>query len=264
MRGDPRNWQIIALGLLLAFNIAALDYGARLLPSLVAIACSVLTQLAFSRRKRAELRSPLITGLSLSLLLRGDGLWVIAAGAVCAVASKFLLRARGRHFWNPAAFGIVAMLLTGHAWVTPGQWGSSAVLAAFFALLAAGVLSRAARVNTALLFLLAYAALLALRAVKLGDPWTIPFHQMQSGSILLFAFFMVTDPKTTPRRFAGRLLFVVAVAVLAYRLAFIGQIRPALYWALFVLAPAVPALDWIGDRLAGSASSARMFKESLA
>jgi enediyne biosynthesis protein E5 len=245
LRGDARNLQILALATLLLYNLATLDYGSHLAPSLTTIAVSLATQALFTHwhRLKPDLRSPLITGLSLSLLLRGDSLWIMAGGAAAAIASKFLLRLRGSHCWNPAAFGIVAMLLTGHAWVSPGQWGTSAWLAALFGLLALAVLSRAARLSTALLFLAAYGGCLLLRAQHLGDPLTIPLHQVQSGALLLYAFFMVTDPKTTPRQFWVRAAFVVAVACLAHRLAFFYQLRPALYWALFVLAPAVPLLD---------------------
>jgi Na+-transporting NADH:ubiquinone oxidoreductase subunit NqrB len=244
-RHDARNWQILALGTLLLFNLATLDYGAHLLPSLTAVAATLLTQLWFTRRLRLplDLRSPLITGLSLSLLLRVDGLWVMACGGIAAIASKYLLRLRGAHCWNPAAFGIVAMLLSGHAWVSPGQWGTSAWLAALFGLLALLVLTRAGRASTALLFLATFGACLLLRAWRLGDPPSIPLHQMQSGALLLYAFFMITDPRTTPRQALPRALFAVAVALLAFHLAYHLQLRPALYWALFALAPLVPLLD---------------------
>jgi Na+-transporting NADH:ubiquinone oxidoreductase subunit NqrB len=244
-RREARNWQILALASLLAFNLSRLDYGASVVPSAVAITVCLAVQAVWSKTQALplDLRSPLITGLSLSLLLRGDALWVMAAGAAAAIASKFILRFRGSHVWNPAAFGIVAMLATGHAWVSPGQWGGSILLVLFFGLLAISVLVHAGRVLTALFFLAAYASLLALRAYRLGDPWTIPAHQLESGALLLFAFFMVTDPRTTPKRFSAQAIFVFAVAILAHYLAFTWQCRPALYWALFALAPATPLLN---------------------
>ena len=263
-RSDARNWQILALSVLLSYNLATLDYGSHLAPSLVAVAMSLATQTLFTRwrRQTLDLRSPLITGLSLSLLLRGDGLWIMAGGAAAAIASKYLLRVRGRHCWNPACFGIVAMLLTGHAWVSPGQWGTSAWLCALFGLLAVAVLSRAGRVSTALLFLAAFGGSLLLRAERLGDPLTIPLHQMQSGALLLYAFFMITDPKTTPRGFWPRAVFTIAVACLAHRLAFFYQLRPALYWALFALAPAVPLLDALFRPAPRAASRSPMLMET--
>src|ERR1700676_1113068 len=102
---DARHFQIAALGVLLAFNITSLDLGARVLPSVLALASALATQALCSRLwrlPRVQLRSPLITGLSLSLLLRADEPWVYVAAGIIAISSKFLLRLEGKHLWNPA------------------------------------------------------------------------------------------------------------------------------------------------------------------
>jgi Na+-transporting NADH:ubiquinone oxidoreductase subunit NqrB len=242
---DARSWQIAALASLLGLNIATLSLGASLMPSLVAVASALLAQgIAGSlSRARFDPRSALITGLSLALLIRGDGLWVPALAAFLAIGGKFVFRIDGKHLWNPAAFGIFLVLMTGHAWVSPGQWGSSA----FIVLLVMGsgllVLSRAARLDTALAFLGAHLALLLGRAIWLGDPLAIPLHQAGNGALLLFALFMITDPRTTPNARAARLIFSACVAGLGHWLIFFDQIRPGLYVALIVLAPLVPQLD---------------------
>ena len=113
-------------------------------------------------------------------------------------------------------------------------------LVAFFAIL---VLGAAQRSDIALFFLGAHAALLFARAHWLGDPLAIPLHQLQSGSLLIFAFFMISDPKTTPASRLARFFFALAVAALAHYLAFIMQIRPALYIALIALSPVTPLLN---------------------
>jgi enediyne biosynthesis protein E5 len=155
-----------------------------------------------------------------------------------------VLRIDGRHIWNPAGFAIVILLLTSNGvWISPGQWGTSvwfASLLAFFAIL---VLQAAQRADIALFFLGSHAALLLARALWLGDPLAIPLHQMQSGSLLIFAFFMISDPRTTPASRLGRLLFAFAVAALAHYLAFFMQLRPALYFALIALSPITPLLN---------------------
>ncbi len=243
---DARLWQIVALSALLAWNIAGLSLGAALQPSLVAVAVSLAAEAAAARlagRAGFDPRSPLITGLSLSLLLRGDALWIPTLAALLAIGSKFLLRVDGRHIWNPAAFGIVVLLQTGHAWVSPGQWGNSAFFTALLAFAGILVLSRAARLDTTLAFLGAHALLLLARAAWLGDPPAIPLHQLESGALLLFAFFMITDPRTTPATRGARIGFAAGVALLAHGLWFGEQMRPALYVALFTLAPLVPLLD---------------------
>jgi Na+-transporting NADH:ubiquinone oxidoreductase subunit NqrB len=182
---DARYFQIGALACLLAINFLAIDFGAKPIASAFAMAASLLTQAAFSRFMNVplDLRSPLITGLSFSLLLRADAAWMHAVAGVVAIASKFLLRTDGRHIFNPAGFAIVALLLA-HAgvWISPGQWGAELSFAAFIGLMAILVLQAARRADIAIYFLGAHALLLAARAIWLGDPLAIPLHQMGSGS----------------------------------------------------------------------------------
>jgi enediyne biosynthesis protein E5 len=244
---DARHFQIVALGALLAVNFAWLDFGASPVASVLALVSSVATQAVCARLKglpSIDLRSPLITGLSLSLLLRADELWLHAAAGSIAILSKFVLRIDGKHIWNPAGFAIVALLaLSGQVWISPGQWGTSIWFAALVCFLAILVLRAAHRADIALFFLGSHALLLLARAIWLGDPISIPLHQLQSGSLLIFAFFMISDPRTSPDSWLGRLLFALAVALFGHWLAFFMQLRPALYLALIALSPAILILD---------------------
>jgi enediyne biosynthesis protein E5 len=243
---DARYFQIAALSSLLAVNCLRIDFGARPLGSAMAIGAALLTQWVCARMTGAtvDLKSPLITGLSLSLLLRADAPWLYAVAAVVAIGSKFALRVDGKHIFNPAGFAIVVLLLTSNGvWISPGQWGADVWFAALLAFMAILVLSAARRADIAMFFLLSHAALLAARALWLGDPLAIPLHQLQSGSLLIFAFFMISDPRTAPDSAAGRFLFAFAVALSAHYMAFFMQMRPALYVALILLSPLTLLLD---------------------
>jgi Na+-transporting NADH:ubiquinone oxidoreductase subunit NqrB len=246
---DARHFQIVALSLLLAVNFIWIDFGARPLYSVLAISSALLTQIVCSRLFKLphiDLRSPLITGLSLSLLLRANDPFLPAIAGIVAIGSKFVLRVDGRHVFNPAGFAIVVLLLASNdVWISPGQWGNGVWLASLAAFLAILVLQAANRSDVALFFLGSHAALLFARAHWLGDPLAIPLHQLQSGSLLIFAFFMISDPRTTPDSRLGRFLFALAVALLAHYLAFFMQIRPALYFALIALSPVTPLLNRI-------------------
>ena len=246
---DARHFQIVALSLLLAVNFIWIDFGAKPLYSPLAIASALLTQIVCSRLFKLphiDLRSPLITGLSLSLLLRANDPLLPAIAGFIAIASKFVLRLDGRHVFNPAGFAIVMLLLASSgAWISPGQWGAGIWIAALIAFFAILVLQAARRSDVALFFLGSHAGLLFARAYWLGDPLAIPLHQLQSGSLLIFAFFMISDPRTTPDSRPARFLFAFAVAVFAHYLAFFMQVRPALYFALIALSPMTPLLNRI-------------------
>jgi Na+-transporting NADH:ubiquinone oxidoreductase subunit NqrB len=253
---DPRLFQMAALGGLLAVGITQFGLEASVAQLCVTGAAALATQAfatkAFPTKAGAgrrggwaiDWRSPVISSLSLTLLLRTHDPLIWAGSGALAIGSKFAIRVRGKHLFNPACCAIVTLLLGTHAvWVSPGQWGALAWDAAALGLAAMLVLSRAGRVDMAGFFLLAWGGLLAARCVWLGDPWAIPLHQMQSGALLVFAFFMITDPRSTPDSRAGRLVFAVAVAVLAHMLQFGWQIRQGLYCALMTVAFFTPLLD---------------------
>jgi Na+-transporting NADH:ubiquinone oxidoreductase subunit NqrB len=246
---DARHYQILALATLLIFNMGWLDFGARPLNSALAIGAALLTQVACTRwfgLPQLDLRSPLITGLSLSLLLRADAAWLHAAAGVIGIASKFIFRVDGKHIWNPAGFAIVVLLFTSNdVWISPGQWGTAVWLAALLGFFAILVLHAARRSDMALFFLGCHAALLLARATWLGDPLVIPLHQLQSGAILIFAFFMISDPRTSPDSRLGRFIFALSVAALGHYMAFFMQMRPALYVALIALSPFILLIDKI-------------------
>lgn len=160
------------------------------------------------------------------------------------MGSKFVLRVGGKHVFNPTNGALVALLLlTDGVWVSPGQWGTGATFA--FAIASAGlaVVHRSAR-STAmtLAFITAYAALLVGRSLSLGEP-AIPLHRLESGAFLLFSFFMISDPKTTPDSRAGRVVFAALVAAGAWCVHF-RLFRPnGFLWALAVASLLMPLLD---------------------
>ncbi|RMG13489.1 MAG: hypothetical protein D6729_14955 [Deltaproteobacteria bacterium] len=264
---DPRHFQLAALSAVLGYGVLALD-----LPIEPAIAAVIpLTALSVQwlacrlARIRFDPRSVLISSLSLILLLRTHSLLLAVLATVLAIGSKFVLRTGGRHIFNPTALGIavVAFLFDG-AWVSPGQWGSALTVAFFVACLGILVVWRSERSDVTIAFLLAFPGMLFARALYLGDPWAIPLHQLGSGALVLFAFFMISDPKTLPDTRLGRILFAFVVAALAMWLRFSLWEQNALIYALVLTAPFVPLLDrlfpgpryeWPGEKGVTDASS---------
>jgi len=246
---DPRYYQIIVLSTLLLFGVFALDFGIRWQNAVVIVVTALCTQMLgtrLARLPRFDPLSPLITSLSLTLLLRTDEVALAAAAAMIAIGSKFLIRIGGKHVFNPANAALVAMMvLSDHAWVSSGQWGSAAIGAFTLSCLGFLVLTRAKRAETTIAFLLIFATMLFGRALWLGDPLSIPLHQMQNGALLIFAFFMISDPKTTPNSAVGRVLFAAIVAALAYVIQFIYYVPNGPILALILSAPTVPLIDRI-------------------
>ena len=244
---DPRYYQVAVLTSLLAVGIGVLDFGIRWQNAVTIMLTAQLVQFLATRLvglPRFDPLSALITSLSLTLLLRTEFAGLAATAAVIAIGSKFLIRFRDKHVFNPANVALVSlMLLSDGAWVSSGQWGSAAIGAFGLACLGFLVLTRAKRAETTVAFLCAYGAMLFGRAIWLGDPLSIPVHQLQNGALLIFAFFMISDPKTTPDAPVGRILFALLVAATAFTIQFIFYQPNGPILALILCAPLVPLID---------------------
>ncbi|MBD2545208.1 RnfABCDGE type electron transport complex subunit D [Planktothricoides raciborskii] len=194
----------------------------------------------------ASLKSALITGLGLSLLLRADNYTTIAIAAFLAIASKFIFQFNHKHFFNPGNFGIIgALLLTKDAWVSPGQWGEDWWY--LFLFLGAGgmVLKRVGRWDTTATFLAVYALLEVGRNFWLGWTFDVLCHRLMSGSLLLFALFMITDPRSIPNARISRIIWAVSIAILTFLLRNYFFMADAVFWALFTLSPLTLVLDYL-------------------
>jgi Na+-transporting NADH:ubiquinone oxidoreductase subunit NqrB len=243
---DPRLYQIAMLSSLLVYGMGWLEFDITVGRAALLLGTALATQAACDRieRRPANIRSAFISGLSLCLLLRTNRIDVALGAAVVTIAAKFVIRFRGKHIFNPTNGGIVAMMLvTDGAWVSPGQWGSVAFFAFLMACLGGIVVNRASRSDVTFAFIAFYCALLFGRSLYLGEPMMIPLHRLQSGALLLFTFFMISDPKTTPDSRAGRVLFAALVAVGGWYVQFRLFRTNGLLWSLALFSVAVPLID---------------------
>jgi Na+-transporting NADH:ubiquinone oxidoreductase subunit NqrB len=276
LRKDPRDYQILFLSLFLVLGIGTRDWTLR--PDLIVIVMvtCLLTQWVAgfiwsnikekllnllrknencSEKKDSSLasspkpysfKSALITGLGLSLLLRADHYTTMLLAGSLAILSKFLFQVERKHFFNPANFGIIAaLILTQDAWVSPGQWGENGWYALLFAGTGGMVLKRVGRWDTTAAFLGIYALLEAIRNLWLGWTWDVYFHRLMSGSLLLFALFMITDPRSIPNARVSRIIWAGCIALLTFILRNQFFVSTAVFWALFALSPLSVLLDFI-------------------
>ena len=246
-RNDPRYLQIFLLGSFLTYGLLFLQWSARLDVFAAAFVSSIATQIAWAKWKGqpiSSVKSALISALGLCLLLRVDSVWVKALAGVATISSKFLVRYNGKHVFNPTNFGIILAILTGHAWISPGQWGHGETGMLLILLGATGILLRVKRWDLSLTFLAMLFAMESLRLIAyLGWDWPVVFHRFNSGTILLFAFFMITDPKTSPNSRKGRIIWSSMIAMLSFLLGQFFYLYQAPLIALFIVSFTTPLID---------------------
>lgn len=267
---DARDYQILFLSLFLILGISTRDWTLQPQLILTLILTCVVTQwlvetviLIWSNYKhrrtqqhsgieyspnplKLPFRSAIITALGLSLLLRADSYITMIIAGFLAILSKFIFKFGSKHFFNPANFGIISVLsLTSDAWVSPGQWGDDWWYALLFAGTGGIVLKQVGRWDTTAAFLGCYALIEAIRNIWLGWTWDVFSHRLMSGSLLLFALFMLTDPRSIPNARSARYLWAMCIAILTFILRNEFYVSTAIFWALFALAPITILLDYI-------------------
>lgn len=192
--------------------------------------------------------SALLTGSSVAFILRVagtqhgqwwslHGAWIFAATAAVSVVSKYVIRVGDRHVFNPSNIGLLlCFVLLGSNrvnpldlwWARPGPG-----LALALAIIVVGglvIVSRLGMLRVAVAFWVTFAASMAVLAARghaITTRWHVgPVHGrlfwsalVTSPEILLFLFFMITDPKTAPRGRVSQVIYGASVAVAASLLA---------------------------------------------
>jgi Na+-translocating ferredoxin:NAD+ oxidoreductase RnfD subunit len=256
-RLDPRYFQVIFQSIFLCYGITVLNWEPEWVHYLVSIGGCIFFQYTIDSIKTKKILgiksfdkwgfSVLISAMSLCLLLKTNYWYTSLFAAFLSVASKYIFRWKGKHIFNPSAFGLVATLyFSEDAWLSPGQWGSNTVI--FFGVITLGtiVVTRVQKLDISLAFLITYAGLLYWRQVLiLGWPIDHFIHSLGTGSLLLFTFFMISDPRTSPNHSVSRIIWAVLIAIVSFYFAFFQWKYNTVIWALVILAPLVPLLDKI-------------------
>lgn len=254
---DPRYFQVIFQAIFLTYGIFFLHWNADWQHYIISIGgCLLFQYSADSIRSKRFLKpnefdrwgfSVLISAMSLCLLLKTNHWYVSLLAAFLTVVSKYIFKFNKKHIFNPSAFGIVAtILLTKDAWLSPGQWGSNAVI--FFGVVTLGtiVVTRVQKLDISLAFLLTFIGLLYWRQVYvLGWPMDHFIHSISTGSLLLFTFFMISDPRTAPNHPVARIVWAVLIAAVSFYLSAFKWKYNTIIWVLVAAAPLVPLLDRI-------------------
>ena len=250
LRSDGRHFQIISQICFLCFGIYTLGWDADWKKYLAAFGGCLIAQflaIRFAGFPKHSMKSALITALGISLLLKANSPWLFLFAALFAIGQKFLVKINGKHLWNPANFGIVIIILmSGEAWISPGQWGNGALLVFIVGTAGLAVLSNIKRLETGIAFVLTLSFLEFTRTILyLGWEWDVLLLKLSSGSLWLFALFMITDPMTTPNAKSTRIIWSIAVAVISFYLTNFHFINGAPFWVLFFATPFTPLFDLI-------------------
>lgn len=229
--------------------------------TILAIVCAMVCELVLGRiflHKWPNLASAYITGISVGILLRSPGFWPYAVCALLSITSKYVIRVKGRHLFNPSNFGISAMLFfASDAVATLSiQWGNNLGAMVVIWVLGSIIIWRARRFHICAVYVASFLLFSFVRAGITGDPWLSEVSPITGPEYQLFTFFMITDPKTTVRSKWGQCIvaFCVALVEMGFRL---EQSIYAPLYALFFVGPIALGIEmyWNSRRPVVAASA---------
>jgi len=219
----------------------------------LAIVTAIAVELIFGRLiygKWPHPASAYITGISVGILVRSPAYWPYVVCSFLSIASKYVLRLRGRHLWNPSNFGISVMVfIVPAAMATLSiQWGNAVWPMLVIWVLGSVIIWRVHRFHICVTYVLSFLAFALLRSWITGNPWQSEVAPLTGPMYQLFTFFMVTDPKTTVRSKKGQILVVFLVALVEMILRLMQSIY-APFYALFLVGPAANLVEiWRDSR----------------
>lgn len=220
--------------------------------TILAISSAVALELLLGRTivgKWPHLASAYITGISVGILLRSPAFWPFVLCAWISIASKYAIRWRGRHLWNPSNLGVSALLFLAPETVASlsVQWGNTLWPMIVIWTLGSLIIWRLKRFHICATYAASFVALSFVRSLVTGEPWLAQVAPITGPMYQLFIFFMITDPPTTVRSKKGQVLvaFLVALAEMTLRL---NRVVHAPYYALFLVGPTANIVDiwWRG------------------
>jgi len=201
-----------------------------------------------------NLSSAYITGISVGILIRSPQLWPFAIGSVISIASKYTLRYKGRHIWNPSNFGVVMMLLLApqSVAVLSIQWGNNMWAMLVIWIVGSVSIYRLRRFHICAAYVLSFLAFALFRSWISVDPYLAEVAPITGPMYQLFIFFMITDPKTTVKRTWAQIVVIILVA-LAEMVLRINEAVYAPFYALFIVGPLAMIVElWWDNRQPGS------------
>jgi Na+-translocating ferredoxin:NAD+ oxidoreductase RnfD subunit len=221
--------------------------------TVLAIGAAIITELILGRiffGKWLNLASAYITGISVGILVRSPAYWPYALCSVISIMSKYVLRVKGRHIWNPSNFGIAVLLFLAPETmaILSIQWGNNLLPIVVIWTLGSIIIWRARRFHISATYVVSFFLFAFLRSWITGDPWQAEVAPITGPMYQLFVFFMITDPKTTVRSRTGQCVVAFCVALVEFILR-LGQVVYAPIYALFLVGPTANLIEiWLDSR----------------
>lgn len=213
----------------------------------VAIVTSITAEIVLARLilgTRKNLASAYITGISVGILVRTNMVWPYVVASLISILSKYVIRYKGRHLWNPSNLGVSWLLLMAPLSVAGLgiQWGNNLWPMLVIWLLGFGIVYRAKKLHVTLTYIASFVILAYVRSLISHDPFLAELAPLTGPMYQLFIFFMITDPGVAVSTKRAQVIVVILVAIVEFVLR-LENVIYAPFYALSLIGPIARYLD---------------------
>jgi Na+-translocating ferredoxin:NAD+ oxidoreductase RnfD subunit len=231
--------------------------------TVLAILTALVVELVVARLylgRWPHLASAYVSGISVGILVRSPAFWPYALCSAISITSKYVLRIKDRHLWNPTNFGICILLLVAPDTVASLsiQWGNYLLPMIVIWLLGSIIIWQVKRFHICATYVLSFVLFALARSWITGHPFIAEVAPITGPMYQLFIFFMITDPKTTVQTKRGQciVVFLVAFVEMILRL---NESVYAPFYALFMVGPVANLVEiWWNTRRSASVPTAEL------
>jgi enediyne biosynthesis protein E5 len=225
----------------------------------LSITVSIATELVLGKittGKWRNIASAYITGISVGILVRSTFLWPFVITAAISIMSKYVIRYKDHHIWNPSNFGISWMLLFAPYSIAglSIQWGNNLLAMMVIWVLGLVIVWRAKRLHITLTYVASFVFFSFMRSLFTGDGFMAELAPLTGPMYQLFVFFMITDPATTVKSKRGQILVAFIIAFVEFILR-LNEVIYAPFYSLFLVGPVAMILQWINPGVVGMLQS---------
>ena len=226
------------------FSFGILDDYVNILASIAAALIMEIVLARFVLGTWKNLSSAYISGISVGILIRSTFVWPYIIASVLSIMSKYVLRYKGRHLWNPSNFGLswIFMFASFNVAGLSIQWGNDILPLLVIWTLGMLIVNRAKRLHVTVTYVLGFVFFAYIRSMITGDNFLAEISPLTGPMYQLFIFFMITDPATSVSGKKGRIWVAFLVAVVEFVLR-LNHFIYAPFYALFLVGPIAKFID---------------------
>ncbi|HXR64313.1 MAG TPA: RnfABCDGE type electron transport complex subunit D [Ktedonobacteraceae bacterium] len=258
---DPRVFMSCVLIVYTILGQSLLSFDHSWFQILVSLVVACVADVLSNYRKTRQIILPIsgvITGLGLGVLIESTALWPYIVAPLLAIASKFFIKIKREHIFNPSNFGLIILVLLFPSTITTvsSQWTGTLTIVGIIFLIGCFSAYRVNRLDLVISFIGGFCIMALIEEIIKQSGFALVYGPLLGAGLQLFTLSMITDPKTTPKTRTQRIIFGLAIALIDGLLRDVNN-QYSQFIALFIVSACFPLYQFVISTIQARQSQAQ-------